>query len=366
MASRARALPVLSDALAQRTTRGRLFEPGSSPGTVRCTACVRECVIGKGESGSCGVRFERNGSLRVPYGYVSRANVRFVESNAIYHVLPGTRALTFGMYGCDLRCGYCHSWYVSQALREPDEAGGRGPTVDITAEQLVSRAVAEGCRVICAAYNEPTVAVEWVHEVFRLAKRRGLVTAMITNGSATRRALVHLRPVTDVYRVDLKGFNDRQYLSLGGGLGPAAVLQSITLARRLGFWVEVVTLVVPQLNDEATGLLSLASKLAAIDANIPWHVNAFQPRYRMRDRAPTASSMLARVVADARMKGLRFVYGGTVDHDARGLAHTRCPVCREHIVRRRGSESMLETLDPSRCPRCATAIPGLWKVTLAR
>jgi pyruvate formate lyase activating enzyme len=331
-------------------------------------------VIGIGRRGVCDVRFERGGVLRVPFGYVARANVRFVETNTIYHVLPGARALTFGMYGCDLRCGYCHSWYVSQALRERDDreahlllsshapgaSSSHSAPIDISAEQLVNRAVAEGCRVICAAYNEPAIAAEWVHEVFRRAKRRGLVTAMITDGNATREALVHLRPVTDVYRVDLKGYTEDQYRTLGGRLAP--VLESIALARKLGFWVEVVTLVVPYFNDELPGLRSLAMAIARIDHDIPWHLNAFQPRYRMRDRPPMSAGLLVSAAASAHAKGLRFVYVGNADRDADGFAHTRCPVCHEHIVRRRGYESMLETHDPSRCPRCSTAIPGLWRV----
>ena len=346
----------LADALQRRTARGTLVEPGPAEGTLRCTACAHRCVIGPGRRGSCGVRFEREGTLRVPFGYVARANIRFVETNTIYHVLPGSRALTFGMYGCDLRCGYCQNWYVSQALRERDE---REAPSDISAEELVSRAVAEGCRVLCAAYNEPSISAEWVHEIFRRAKERGLVTGMITDGNATRELLEHMRPVTDVYRVDLKGYSEEQYRSLGGRLAP--VLESIALAKKLGFWVEVVTLVVPHFNDELPGLRSLAMAIAKVDQDIPWHLNAFQPRYRMRDRPPMSAGLLVSAAGSAYAKGLRYVYVGNVDHELGELSHTRCPRCHETIVRRRGYESMLETADPSRCPRCANQIPGLWR-----
>jgi pyruvate formate lyase activating enzyme len=359
-----RALPIatqtttpLADALSRRTARGILFERGPTEDSLRCTACAHRCVIERGRRGACGVRFEREGVLRVPFGYVARANVRFVEANTLYHVLPGARALTFGMYGCDLRCGYCQSWYVSQALHERDE---RETPRDISAEQLVNRAIAEGCRVICAAYNEPAVSAEWVHEVFRRAKRRGLVTALITNGNATRELLELLRPVTDVYRVDLKGYSEEQYRALGGRL--STVLASIDLAKKLGYWIEVVTLVVPYFNDELPGLRSLAMAIARVDHDIPWHLNAFQPRYRMRDRPPMSTGLLLSAAASAYAKGLRFVYVGNVDHDTSGLSHTRCPRCHENIVRRRGYESMLETHDPSRCPRCNASIPGLWRI----
>ncbi len=345
----------LEEALSRRTTRGTLYERGAE-GTLRCTACAHRCVIGAGRRGACGVRFERDGALRVPFGYVARANVRFVETNTIYHVLPGARALTFGMYGCDLRCGYCQSWYVSQALRERDE---REAPNDVTADQLVGRAVSEGCRVICAAYNEPSIAAEWVHDIFRRAKERGLVTAMITDGNATPEVLEYMRPVTDVYRVDLKGYSEEQYRSLGGRLAP--VLESIAFAKKLGFWVEVVTLVVPHFNDELPGLRSLAMAIARVDQDIPWHLNAFQPRYRMRDRPPMSAGLLVSAAGSAYAKGLRYVYVGNVDYDLGQLSHTRCARCHETIVRRRGYESMLATADPSRCPRCAAEIPGLWR-----
>jgi pyruvate formate lyase activating enzyme len=264
------------------------------------------------------------------------------------------------MYGCDLRCPYCHNWYVSQALRERDE---REAPSDITADQLIARATSEGCRVVCAAYNEPAISAEWVFEVFRRAKARGLVTAMITDGNATPELLAFLRPVTDVYRVDLKGYSEEQYRTLGGRLAP--VLASIAGAKELGFWVEVVTLVVPYFNDELPGLRSLAMTLAQIDRNIPWHLNAFQPRYRLRDRPPMSAGLLVSAAGSAYAKGLRHVYVGNVDHQVDELSHTRCPKCHETTVQRRGYESMVVTKDPSRCPRCAHAIPGLWDIPAA-
>lgn len=282
------------------------------------------------------------------------------------------------MYGCDLRCGYCQNWYVSQALRERDE---RESPSDIRADQLVRRALSEGCRVLCAAYNEPAIAAEWVHDVFRRAKEHGLVTAMITDGNGTPELLEYLRPVTDVYRVDLKGYSEEQYRSLGGRLAP--VLESIALAKKLGFWVEVVTLVVPYFNDELPGLRSLAMAIAKIDQDIPWHLNAFHPRYRMRDRPSMSAGLLVSAAGSAYAKGLRFVYVGNVDHElspctdasspestrgpaplpgAATLSHTRCPKCHAILVERRNYESRLATQDPSRCSDCATEIPGMWRM----
>src|SRR5262249_46029522 len=149
---------------------------------------------------------------------------RAVETNTIHHVKPGARALTFGMYGCDLRCPYCHNARVSQALRDGD-LGDPGDPTDVSAADLIDEAVAEGCSVVCSAYNEPMITAEWAHAIFREAKRRGLVTALVTDGHTTPEALAFMRPVTDVFRVDLKGYDADQYKSLGGRLEP--VLASI-------------------------------------------------------------------------------------------------------------------------------------------
>lgn len=324
-------------------------------GLLRCTACAHRCVLGPGRTGSCGVRFEQGGEVRAPFGYVARRYVRPVETNTIFHVLPGSLALTFGMFGCDLRCPYCHNWKVSQALREGVEDAPR----PISAAALVDEAVAAGARVVCAAYNEPMIAAEWVVAVFAEAKRRGLVTAIVSDGNTTSEALAHVRPVTDVFRVDLKGSSPEQYRQLGGRLEP--VLAAIAEARALGLWVEVVTLVVPGLNDDEPGLGRLARQLAAIDEGIPWHLNAFVPRYKLADRPSPSVPLLISVAGTAYARGLRHVYVSNVAAEFPHLGHTRCPSCAEEVVTRwnyRTTGSRL--VDGNLCPSCCTPIAGIF------
>ncbi|RYE91792.1 MAG: radical SAM protein, partial [Myxococcales bacterium] len=294
-------------------------------------------------------------SRSAPWGYVARAYVRSVEVNTIYHVLPGARALTFGMYGCDLRCPYCHNWKVSQALREP--TGETGP-VDTTARALVERALAEGCRVLCAAYNEPMIAVEWVREVFTAAKARGLRTAVISDGNTTAEALEHLRGVTDVFRVDLKGATAEQYRTLGGRPGP--VFEAIRRARELGFWVEVVTLVVPGFNDDPATLRQIGLHLRDVDPSIPWHLNAFHPRYRLAHLAPTPAFGLISAAGSAYALGLAHVYVGNLDESFGELSHTRCPGCHETLIERSGYEVTASHLVDGGCGRCGAPIAGIW------
>ncbi|HVY48493.1 MAG TPA: radical SAM protein [Minicystis sp.] len=322
---------------------------------VRCLACAHRCALEDGARGICGVRFARGGELWAPRGYVARAYVRPVEINTVYHVLPGALALTFGMYGCDLRCPYCHNHNVSQALR--DGGAGERPR-DVTAKALVDEAVAAGCRVVVSAYNEPLVTAEWAREVFAEAKARGLVTAMISDGNATPEVLGYLRPVTDVFRVDLKGATQEQLRKLGGRLEP--VLASIREARRLGYWVEVVTLVVPGLNDDAGSLRTIAREIVSIAPDVPWHLNGFYPRYRMKDRRPTPAGLLFDAAATAYALGLSFVYVGNVEDQLAELCHTRCPRCHETLVRRAAYATVENRVARGACGACGEIVPGLW------
>jgi pyruvate formate lyase activating enzyme len=301
------------------------------------------------------VRFNRSGELRVPSGYVAARRIRAVETNTIFHVRPGAPALTFGMYGCDLRCPYCHNWRLSQALREDV---GETAVEEITAAGLVDAAVAGGCRVLCSAYNEPMITAEWARAVFAEARRRGLVTAVISDANTTPEALAYLRPVTDVFRADLKGFSTAHYRALGGRAG--AALDAIREARRLGYWVEVVTLVVPGFNDDPGGLRSLASELAAIDPDMPWHLNGFVPRYRMSDRPAQSPSVLVSAAGSAYARGLRYVYVGNVADQVRALSHTRCADCQAVLVERANYQTLSVRIESGRCPGCGRAIPGRW------
>ena len=322
---------------------------------LRCTACAHRCVLADGRVGACGVRDARDGQIFVPFGYIARRYVRAVETNTVYHVEPGARSLTFGMYGCDLRCPYCHNWRLSQALRE--DVAGEAP-IPMTPQALVDEALAADCRVLCAAYNEPMIAAEWVRAIFTEARARGLRTMVVSDGNTTPEALAYLRPVTDVFRVDLKGFLPEHYKALGGRIEP--VLEAIAEARRLGYWVEVVTLVVPGFNDDEAGLRGLARKLVAIDPALPWHLNAFQPRYKMKDRPAMHPELLVSVAGSAFARGMQFVYVGNVTGTFRELEHTRCPGCHSTVVERNNFTTTALRLQGSACPDCGHRLPGLF------
>ncbi len=345
-------------ALAQRlrdellTTAGDLYTAEDE--RLRCVACAHRCLIARDAAGACGVRFNHSGVLRVPFGYVARRYLRAIETNTVFHVRPGARALTFGMYGCDLRCPYCHNHRISQALR--DGADDEQPC-SISAQALVEEALAQGARVLCAAYNEPMISAEWTRHVFELARANGLRTALISDGHTTPEALRYMRPHTDVFRVDLKAHTEASYKKLGGRLQP--VLDGIARARALGFWVEVVTLVVPGINHDQRTLAEVGGYLRDISPEIPWHLNGFVPRYRLAASQPTCSLLPTPAAGAAYVEGSKFVYVGNVAA-CKELAHTRCPECHTVLIRRHDYRTIGATLRDGACSSCAAPLPGLW------
>jgi pyruvate formate lyase activating enzyme len=345
----------LGRTLARLTREGELCER-LAEGRVRCVACGHRCVIPPGREGICRVRFNEGGVLRVPFGYVAGLHADPIEKKPFYHVLPGAKALSFGMLGCDLHCSFCQNWLTSQALR--DEAA-RAPVEEISAAEIVAAARRTGARVVTSTYNEPLITSEWAAAVFRLAREAGLLCSYVSNGNGTEEVLEYLRPWVSLYKVDLKGFRDRPYRDLGGTL--ERVTWTIRALHEKGFWVEVVTLVVPGHNDSPEELRDIARFLVSVSPDVPWHVTAFHPDYRMGDRAATSARALLRAAETGAAEGLRFVYAGNLPGVVRSWENTHCPGCRAVLVERLGFRVLSNRIGPDgRCPDCRRAIPGVW------
>ena len=347
----------LHEVLAQRTHDAdpALIE-GLADGGVRCLACGHRCKVLLGRRGICQVRFNEGGRLRVPWGYVAGIQLDPIEKKPFFHAFPGESALSFGMLGCDLHCGYCQNWITSQALRD-DQAVA--PTQDGEPARLVDLARRHGSRVLVSTYNEPLITSEWGAAIFREGKARGMTCAYVSNGNATPEVLRFLRPLVDLYKVDLKGFDDRRYRELGGVL--ANVLRSLEDLKALGFWVEVVTLVVPGFNDSDQELQGIARFLAGLGREVPWHVTAFHPDYKMDDRGSTPAETLLRAYDIGRAEGLWFVYAGNLPGRVGDRESTVCPQCSQVLVARTGFRVLSNRLRDGHCPGCGFAVPGVWQ-----
>jgi pyruvate formate lyase activating enzyme len=350
------AVSPLGEVLARYTREGELYEKLPDQ-KLRCFACGHRCVIPAGQLGICKVRYNEEGALRVPFGYVGALHVDPVEKKPFFHALPGSLALSFGMLGCDLHCGYCQNWVTSQALRDP--AAVALPQ-EITPRDLVALAQAKGAPIITSTYNEPLITSEWAVAVFREAKAAGLVCSYVSNGNGTPEVLDYIQPYVSLYKVDLKSFRDRPYRDLGGTL--ERVLWTIRALHERGFWLEIVTLIVPGFNDSPEELREIARFLVSISPDIPWHVTAFHQDYKMTAPEDTGVATLLRAAEIGAEEGLHFVYAGNLPGHVRNWENTYCPGCRALLVERVGFRVRQNRIVAGFCPDCRRAIPGYWSV----
>ena len=323
---------------------------------VRCYSCGHCCPIADGQVGVCKVRFNREGTLYVPWGYVGGVQCDPIEKKPFFHAYCGALAYSFGMLGCDLHCSYCQNWVTSQAIRDPHAVV---PPARVKPDMLVQEALEEGARVLVSTYNEPLITSEWAVAIFKEAKSAGLATAFVSNGNGTPQVLEYLRPWVDLYKVDLKSFDEQHYHHLGGRLQP--IVETIRRLYAMGFWLEIVTLVIPGFNDSDQELTRLAEYLAGVSPDIPWHVTAFHKDYKMTDPDNTSPETLIRAAEIGKKAGLRYIYAGNLPGMVGDLENTRCPDCHELLIERFGYRIINYRLtSDGHCPDCGKPIPGRW------
>jgi pyruvate formate lyase activating enzyme len=348
-------MSTLAEILARETRDGELYRT-LPDGRLQCYACGHCCPLPEGAIGVCKVRFNEGGRLRVPWGYVGGVQCDPIEKKPFFHAHPGALAYSFGMLGCDLHCAYCQNWVTSQALRDP---AASAPPLGVGPEALVRDALRLGARVMVSTYNEPLITSEWAVAIFKEAKAAGLVTGYVSNGNGTPEVLDYLRPWVDLYKVDLKSFDDRHYRQLGGRIDP--ILDTIRRLHAMGFWLEIVTLLIPGFNDSPDELARLTSFVASVSPDVPWHVTAFHGDYKMTDPEDTTADMLLAAADIARQSGLRYVYAGNLPGRVGRLEDTFCPSCGETLVSRYGYHVRRYRLTAGgRCPSCEAVVPGRW------
>jgi pyruvate formate lyase activating enzyme len=351
-------MPPLASLLDRLTAPAELAVP-QADGSARCTACAHRCLVRSGRRGVCQVRFHDGQGLRAPWGYISGLNADPVEKKPFYHFLPGSVALTFGMLGCDFHCGYCQNWLTSQALRDPASDEAAYFVQKISPEQIVEAGRRSGADVVASSYNEPLITSEWAVAVFRLAVQAGMKCVFVSNGNATPEALEYLRPYLSGMKIDLKSMQDKNYRKLGGVL--KNVLDTIQKVKEMGLWLEVVTLVVPGFNDSTEELWDAARFLASVSPDIPWHVTAFHPDYKMTDPDPTPARTLLRAAEVGREAGLHYVYAGNLPGHVDEYETTFCPKCRLALVERTGyTVRAARVASDGKCPQCGEEIAGVW------
>lgn len=321
-------------------------------GDVRCGLCNHLCRIRPGRRGICGVRENVSGSLQsLVYGRLVAAHTDPIEKKPLYHFMPGSASYSIATAGCNFRCKHCQNYEISQV--PSDEARIFGD--EATPEGVVADALSMGAKSVSYTYTEPTVFFEFALDTAVLARRSGLKNVFVSNGYMTEEAALTIIPYLDAINVDLKG--DSQFYKKICGAELEPVKDNILLFWRRGVWTEVTTLVIPGYNDSDQQLQEIALFLTEISPDIPWHVSAFYPTYKLNDARPTDAATLRRAVEVGRGAGLRYVYAGNISGES---DNTICPSCGEILVERFGLRVLRNGIQDSRCPRCSTIIAGVW------
>jgi pyruvate formate lyase activating enzyme len=321
---------------------------------VNCALCAHRCKISPSKRGVCGVRENLDGTLyTLVYGALIAENIDPIEKKPLFHIHPGSQCYSIAAMGCNFRCTFCQNHEISQLPRETGEIFGR----EASPESIVSRAIQSNAKTIAYTYTEPTIFFEYAFDIAKIAHDRGLKNIFVTNGYMTEESLETMAPYLDAANVDLKSFRDAFYKEYcGARLQP--VLDTLTLMKRRGIWIEITTLLIPDLNDSSEELTQIADFISNLGTDTPWHISRFQPRYKMKKKPQTALDAIHRSVEIGKKSGLKYVYCGNVPGDEG--ENTSCANCGRELIRRLGYQIVRYNLKESSCPHCGTALDGIF------
>jgi pyruvate formate lyase activating enzyme len=341
-------------------------------GILQCLACNHYCKINEGRAGFCGVRVNELGKLKLTvYGRPCVVYVDPVEKKPLFHFLPGTEIFSIGTFGCNFACSFCQNYDISQApqeARQKDPAKWRAYFDRLVAmceewppSRVVDEAIAKGCKSIAFTYNEPTIFTEYAIDIMKLAHKKGLKGVYVTNGYESKECWDAVKGYIDAANIDLKAHNLRFYRELCKVPSFEPVKESIRYAKKLGIWVEVTTLFIPDWNDGEKEMKEIATFLAGVDKEMPWHVTAFHPDYKLMDKEPTPPETLMKAREIGLNAGLKHVYCGNVPLSYSEYETTSCPRCGKTQIERAGMGVTENRMKDGKCHSCKAGLKGVWR-----
>lgn len=322
-------------------------------GLVQCRLCFRECAIPEGRSGYCRVRKNEDGRLvSLVYGAPSAVHIDPVEKEPQHHFLPGTDILCLGTVGCNFKCRHCHNWHLSQS------SPGDLRVYDLPPGKVVELARERGVPTISFTYNDPIVFYEYVYDIARLAREKGVRILWHSNGAINPAPLRELLKYTDAVTIDLKGFSERAYRNSDAELKP--VLRTLKIIREEGVWLEIVNLVIPTINDDPDEIRRMSRWIVEnLGPDVPLHFSRFFPNYRLTHLAPTPVSTLEKAYRIAREEGVRYVTLGNLPGHEKNS--TFCSGCGERIIHRVHFQVLANHIEAGGCNFCGHKIAGVWE-----
>jgi pyruvate formate lyase activating enzyme len=321
---------------------------------VRCNLCSHRCLILPSKKGICNVRENRNGKLyTLVYGRTIAKAVDPIEKKPLFHFYPGSSAYSIATVGCNFRCKNCQNYDISQLPAETSKVIGDSASP----ESIVSDTQKYECKSIAYTYTEPTIFYEYAYDTAKLAHKETLKNIFVTNGYISEAALKELQPYLDAANIDLKSFNDSFYRNMcGARLTP--VLDSICLYKELGIWIEITTLIITTVNDSNEELQKIATFIHdELGPEVPWHISAFHPTYKILDLPRTPVDTLRRAKRIGLENHLQHIYIGNVPGEG---DNTSCPKCGETLIKRINYQIVDNLIVDGKCLKCKVKMNGVW------
>jgi len=319
--------------------------------SITCLLCKHYCTLKEGRGGICGINYNINSELvNKTYAHPSALHVDPIEKKPLYHFLPASKSLSIGTVGCNLRCPFCQNYSISQTSIIDE-------SIVYTPHDIVKLALANRTKSISYTYNEPTIWYPYAKDIGVLAKEVGIKNVFVSSGYESREVLEDLPSWLDAANIDLKSFSHDYYKKvLKADLD--GVLESLVAFSKSSIWLEITTLLIPEVNDSSQEIEKMAEFIVTkLGRDVPWHLSAFHPDYKMNDTPPTSMATMQRAKEIAKSFGIKYVYLGNVLDDG----STYCPKCQTELIHRDGYKSKILNLSNSTCTNCGEVIEGVWR-----
>jgi pyruvate formate lyase activating enzyme len=315
-----------------------------------CLLCKHYCTLKENVNGICVINYNIDSHLvNKTYGHPSALHVDPIEKKPLYHFMPNSRSLSLGTVGCNFRCPFCQNYSISQTSTVDE-------SVTIMPEEVVALALQYDCQSISYTYNEPTIWYPYAKDIGILAKEKGLKNVFVSSGYESHEVLEDMPSWVDAANIDLKSFSHEYYkkvlkVDLDG------VLESLIEFAKSGIWLEITTLLIPDVNDSKKEIEQMAEFISnKLGKEIPWHFSAFHPEYKMLSTPSTPSATLIRAKEIAHEYGVQYVYLGNIANDG----STYCPTCKTKLVERSGYHAHIVGIENDKCTNCGYQIKGVW------
>jgi pyruvate formate lyase activating enzyme len=325
----------------------------SKPKIIQCLLCPKECKLYNGQKGDCRVRIHLDGKLQtLVHSRPCAVHVDPVEKKPVYHMLPGSQAYSIATAGCNLHCKFCQNWEISQ--KDPEET----TNYFMPPKDVVSNALTSGSKSIAYTYSDPNIYYEYVLDTAKLARKAGLKNVVISAGYINPLPLKELAEFLDVYKVDLKAFNNKFYQEIcSATLQP--VLETLKNLKKWGVWTEIVNLIIPTLNDDFIEIRKMCQWIKSELGNeVPMHFSQFYPQYKLKNLPPTPLETLIQARKIAIEEGLNYVYLGNIPQGE--WNNTYCPNCKNLLIERIGYFVKQARINNGLCNFCKFKIAGIW------